>query len=182
MWTWPQFPAASPQRVGDARAVVLHCAPALLIAVGALLKGGTSVLGQGENQSCKWQCLNSFLLVCPAAGCATQRRVDALCPDLGGDPRQPSRQRGGGGGGALGIAGQEQRPPEQQLPPPSAPVFGVTSVLLWLLMPVYMPVLLKAFHVNHTALHKAENIQSIFILYISVWKVRKKRQINPLWV
>lgn len=65
------------------------------------------------------------LLPCPAAGCPTQRRVDALRPDLGGDPRQPSRQRGGGGGGALGIEGEEQRPPEQQLPPLSAPVFSV---------------------------------------------------------
>lgn len=42
------------------------------------------------------------------------------------------------------------------------------SVLLWLLMPMYVPVLLKAFHINHAALHKAENIQSVFILYISV--------------
>lgn len=51
--------------------------------------------------------------------------MDALCPHLGGDPRQPSRQRGGGGSGALSLEGEEQRPPEQQLAPLSTPVFSV---------------------------------------------------------
>lgn len=100
---------------------------AMPVTAGALLKGGASVLRQSENQSCTASVLiMNSLLVCPAAGCSTQRRVDALRPDLGGDPRQPSRQRGGGGGGARGIEGEEeQRPPEQQLPPLSAPVFSV---------------------------------------------------------
>ena len=54
----------------------------------------------------------------PPAGCSAQRRVDPFRSDPGGDPRQPSGQRGGRGRGAVGLEEEdEQRPP----PPPEQP-------------------------------------------------------------